>query len=121
MEHEELAAQLRALADPIRLAIVSRLPASDECPHVYNVTELAEEIGLAQPTVSHHLRLLKQAGLVRCRKMCRDVYYWVDAQALKQVLDRTVRLVPSQPPVTTSRQRQSHQEGPAVSPRTRSR
>ena len=49
---------------------------------MYNVSELAEELGVGQSTVSHHLGILKAAGLVGCQKMCRDVYYWVDRKAV---------------------------------------
>lgn len=82
---QRLAAQLRALGDPMRLRILRLLPVEDRCEDVYNVTELAGELGLAQPTVSHHLQVLRHAGLVRSRKMCRDVYYWIDLKQLRRV------------------------------------
>lgn len=92
-----LASRLKAVADPIRLEILFRLPASaEECDELYNVSELAEEIGVTQPTISYHLKSLKQAGLVHCRKMCRDVYYWVDHQAMTEMLDRFSQLLPEQ-------------------------
>jgi ArsR family transcriptional regulator len=77
-----LARRLKAVSDPERLRILSLLPATPKCEAVYNVSELSAELGLAQPTVSHHLAILHQASLVRREKMCRDVYYWVDAPAL---------------------------------------
>ncbi len=83
-----LACRLKAIADPLRLAILQRLPPNaDDCDQLYNVSELAEEIGVAQSTISHHLRHLRQAGLVDCRKMCRDVYYWVNHDAVSDLLD----------------------------------
>lgn len=98
MDVEALSGAFKALADPLRLRILTLLPDRDRCEDVYNVSELAEELGVAQPTISHHLRLLKQAGLVRCRKMCRDVYYWVDRAALEErmrdLLDDVLRRMP---------------------------
>lgn len=82
---DRLLDQFKALADPVRLRICQLLPESCECERVYNVSELAVEIGLSQPTVSHHLTILKKAGLVRCKKMCRDVYYWLDHEAARAV------------------------------------
>ena len=83
---ESLASQLKALSDPARLRILALLPHEPKCEDVYNVTELAEALGTPQPTVSHHLAILKRAGLIRCEKMCRDVYYWLDPGAVQGVL-----------------------------------
>ncbi len=82
----DLVRVFKALGEPVRLQILQLLPLTESCEEVYNVSELAEALGLAQPTVSHHLCVLKKAGLVRCRKMCRDKYYWVDRTALDAAL-----------------------------------
>ncbi len=87
-KEDNLAQVFKALGEPARMGILKLLPASDDCEDVYNVSELAEELGLSQPTVSHHLCVLKNAGLVQCRKMCRDKYYWLDRAALDEVLSR---------------------------------
>ena len=58
-EFESLSARFKALADPTRLAIVNRLAnAGDTC-----VCEL-DSLGLSQPTISHHLKVLREAGLI---------------------------------------------------------
>src|ERR687885_413293 len=57
---ETLARSFKALADPARVAIVNRLAGSETCC----VCQLTEPLGLSQPTVSHHLRVLREAGLV---------------------------------------------------------
>jgi|SRR5213082_1653418 len=57
---EELAARFKALADPTRVAIVNRLAAADEVC----VCDLNAAFELSQPTISHHLRILREAGLV---------------------------------------------------------
>jgi len=80
-----LAGQLKALADPARLRLISLLAAStggEEC-----VCDLTEPLGLSQPTVSHHLRVLREAGLVDCEKRGTWVYYRVVPAALQAVAD----------------------------------
>ena len=88
------AEQLKALGDPTRLRILRLLPMlqqapseqDPDCKGVYNVSELGEELGIPQPTVSHHLKVLYQAGLLKNQKMCRDVYYWVDEAIFGELL-----------------------------------
>jgi DNA-binding transcriptional ArsR family regulator len=58
-----------------------------------NVSQLAEDLGLSQPTLSHHLRILRQVGLVSYKKMCRDVFYWVDEEAATQVAEQLCNTV----------------------------
>lgn len=81
-----LSERLKAVADTTRLRILQLLPTRPDCELVYNVSELAEELRIPQPTVSHHLKVLYNAGLVRSEKMCRDVYYWIDKQALDSAM-----------------------------------
>ncbi|MHB0871196.1 MAG: ArsR/SmtB family transcription factor [Chloroflexota bacterium] len=68
---EELLTALQALADPNRLRIVLMLRQREQC-----VCRLTESLGLSQGTVSHHLGVLKRAGLVRDRRDLSDVR-WV--------------------------------------------
>lgn len=99
MSSEQLAERVKALADPVRLRICGMLPDSCEvCEEVYNVSELAAEIGLSQPTISHHLTILKRAGLVRCKKMCRDVYYWLDHDAARALAGELLDLLHASEP-----------------------
>ena len=58
-EFEHLSASFKALADPTRLAIVNRLASRDEAC----VCEFSS-LGLSQPTISHHLKVLREAGLI---------------------------------------------------------
>ena len=61
-EAAALAAYFKALADPTRVAIVNRLTgAAEVC-----VCDLTAAFDLSQPTVSHHLKILRDAGLVEC-------------------------------------------------------
>lgn len=56
-----LADQLRAIAHPARLALVRHIAARSDCI----CTDLSKEVGLAQATVSQHLKVLKEAGIIR--------------------------------------------------------
>jgi ArsR family transcriptional regulator len=61
---------LRALAAPVRIAIVLQLRASPCCVH-----DLVDVLGVAQPLVSQHLRVLKAAGVVHGERRGREVVY----------------------------------------------
>ncbi|MFD5831535.1 ArsR/SmtB family transcription factor [Lentzea sp. NPDC060358] len=78
----ELASVFKALGDPVRLRLLSMI-ASREGGEVC-VCELTPAFDLAQPTISHHLKLLRQAGLVNCERRGTWVYY----RALPATLDR---------------------------------
>lgn len=99
---EEISEFFKALGDPLRLRILQMLPDRECDCAVRNVSELAQALGVPQPTVSHHLRTLKHAGIVRCRKMCRDAYYWIDRDVLRQRMEALEgQIIPR------------HEEGPA--------
>lgn len=74
-EAERLATALKAIADPMRIKILHRLASAD--PEPVCVCDLIEPLGLTQPTVSHHLRVLWLAGLVDKRQQASFVYYSV--------------------------------------------
>lgn len=77
----ELASRFRALADPARVAIVNRLAGTDEvCVCVF-----VEELGLSQPTVSHHLRILREAGLVTARRRGTWAFYRLVPEAVAEL------------------------------------
>ena len=61
---------LRALAAPVRIAIVLQLQQSQRCVH-----ELVDALGVPQPLVSQHLRILKQSGVVASERSGREVLY----------------------------------------------
>jgi ArsR family transcriptional regulator len=72
---EAMAPMLAALADPVRLRIVSMLIAAPEGSACG--CDLEVPLGLAQPTVSHHLKVLREAGLVEGERRGRWVHYRV--------------------------------------------
>jgi DNA-binding transcriptional ArsR family regulator len=85
---DALAKQLWAIGDPVRLNILQILPRAPNCEDACNVSSIADQIGLSQPATSHHLRILRQAGLIRHKKMCRDSLYWVQADQAQRVFER---------------------------------
>ena len=71
-----------AIADPTRRALLHRLAGERR---ERNVTELLEPFRISQPAVSKHLRILREAGLVRSRKEGRMRLYQLEAARLRQV------------------------------------
>src|SRR3954470_23805995 len=80
-ETEALAALVRALADPTRVSIVNRLSAADEVC----VCDLTATFDLAQPTISHHLKVLRDAGLVTAARRGTWMYYRVVTDAVDEL------------------------------------
>jgi ArsR family transcriptional regulator, arsenate/arsenite/antimonite-responsive transcriptional repressor len=81
VERETLAARFKALADPARVAIVNRLAAADEVC----VCDLNAALELSQPTVSHHLRVLREAGLVESSRRGTWAFYRLVPDAIEQL------------------------------------
>ena len=78
-----LARSLKALADPARLRLISMIAAHDNAEAC--VCDLTEPLGLAQPTVSHHLKILADAGFVSRSKRGTWAYYRLVPEALDNV------------------------------------
>ncbi|MET9457990.1 metalloregulator ArsR/SmtB family transcription factor [Streptomyces canus] len=79
----EVAKVFKALGDPVRLRLMSMIASRGQGGEVC-VCELTPAFDLSQPTISHHLKLLRQAGLIDCERRGTWVHYWV----LPGVLDR---------------------------------
>lgn len=79
----------RALGDPARLRILMLLPRRDGDVPV-SVQDLADALGMAQPNVSQHLRVLKAAGLVTCQKSCGCSYYRAELAAAERAISHLV-------------------------------
>ncbi len=82
-EAVETASMLAAMADPMRLRIVSMLAAAPD--GVACGCDLEAPLGLSQPTVSHHLKVLREAGLVANERRGRWVHYWVVPERLEDI------------------------------------
>jgi ArsR family transcriptional regulator, arsenate/arsenite/antimonite-responsive transcriptional repressor len=84
-EADRLARALRTIADPARLRLLSLIqaqPGGEAC-----VCHLTEPLGLAQPTVSHHLKVLRDAGLVERERRGSWAYYRVVPETLGVLRD----------------------------------
>jgi ArsR family transcriptional regulator len=77
---EQLASVLKAVADPARLRLLSLIQAQPE--HEACVCHLTEPLGLSQPTVSQHLKVLLQAGLVEREQRGSWAYFRVCEEPL---------------------------------------
>ena len=76
---ERLAPMFKALGDPARLQMVSMIAAKPELC----VCEITPAFDLSSGTISHHLRTLREAGLVDCERRGTYVYYWIRPEALE--------------------------------------
>lgn len=80
---KSLAAVFKALSDPVRLRLLSLIASfagGEAC-----VCDLTGPFDVSQPTISHHLRVLREAGLIDCERRGTWVYYWVLPDALSRL------------------------------------
>ncbi|MGW1494575.1 ArsR/SmtB family transcription factor [Streptomyces sp. NPDC002402] len=80
---ERIARVLKAIADPTRLQmlhLIQAAPGGEAC-----VCDLTERLGLRQPTISHHLKTMVTAGLLRRDKRGTWVWYSVDREGMEAV------------------------------------
>ncbi|HEY4412408.1 MAG TPA: metalloregulator ArsR/SmtB family transcription factor [Gaiellaceae bacterium] len=77
-ERETLAARFKALSDPTRVAILNRLAATD----CVCVCDFVASLELSQPTISHHLKVLRDAGLVESSRRGTWAYYRLVPEAV---------------------------------------
>ena len=80
-EAERVASMFKALGDPVRLRLAAMIAAtSDIC-----VCDLTPHFALSGATISHHLKVLREAGLVDCERRGTWVHYWIRPQALQDL------------------------------------
>ncbi len=82
-EADELADSFKLLGDPTRVRILYALLEAGEM----NVGDIAVAAGTTETTVSHAMRLLRSAGIVRNRRDGRSIYYRLDDDHVRQLLD----------------------------------
>jgi ArsR family transcriptional regulator, arsenate/arsenite/antimonite-responsive transcriptional repressor len=100
----DLARMFKALGDPVRLRLLSRVASSaggEAC-----VCDLSAGFDVSQPTISHHLKVLRETGLLECERRGTWVYYWVVPTALARL-----SAVLSSPDLSTA---ESHETSPGV-------
>jgi ArsR family transcriptional regulator len=79
--HRKKAEILKALSHPIRYCIVEGLVAKEQ-----NVLTMVECVGVAQPTVSQHLNILKAAGIIKGERVGNQVCYSVCSDEAKEIV-----------------------------------
>lgn len=78
---DDAARKFKALGDPVRLRLLASIataPSGEAC-----VCDISTGFDLSQPTISHHLKVLREAGLLDCERRGTWVYYWVAPGALQ--------------------------------------
>jgi ArsR family transcriptional regulator len=82
-----MGALMKVLGEPLRWEIVRRLAVEDLC-----TCHLVAELDAAQPLVSHHLRVLRQAGVVRTERAGAFTYYVLDQDVVTRLSDALAHL-----------------------------
>ena len=77
-----LAARLKVLADPTRLRMLDLLAQQTEPLCVCDITDLFDQ---NQPTISHHLKLLRNVGFIDCEKRGIWAFYWVTEEGRREL------------------------------------
>jgi len=90
MAEEVVIRQLKAIAHPIRLGMLQRLARESEIC----ACDLGEAFAVSQPTVSEHLRVLREAGLVRTRREGTTICYSAVPKALTELAGLVAALRP---------------------------
>jgi ArsR family transcriptional regulator len=80
---ELIASLLKAIADPTRIQLISYINASNNSESC--VCNLTEPLGLSQPTISHHLKVLTEAGLIEREKRGTWVWYSLNQERWSQL------------------------------------
>ena len=81
MDAEKAARAFKALGDDNRLRIIELIASQGEMC----ACRILDELDIAQPTLSHHMKLLKDAGLVKARKQGRWTHYSMDRSMLESI------------------------------------
>lgn len=80
---EEASSKLRAIAHPMRIAIIEMLEKKEQM----NVTEIYEALKIEQASASHHLNILKTKGVLDSRRSGKKTFYYLKEEALGQIID----------------------------------
>ena len=84
-KYEQAALLFRALSDPNRLAIIDMIKTEEKC-----ACKILEELQITQPTLSHHMKILCEAGFVESNKQGKWMHYTINVEGFnnaKKILD----------------------------------
>jgi ArsR family transcriptional regulator, arsenate/arsenite/antimonite-responsive transcriptional repressor len=101
MERIDLELSFKALSDSTRLKILELLkrPGKSSCGLIAKnerglcACDIQEAIGLSQAAISHHMELLKRAGLISAEKRERWMFYWRNESAIAELAERLAKTV----------------------------
>ncbi len=80
---EAAASKLRAIAHPMRIAIIELLNTGNKL----NVTQIYKKLNIEQASASHHLNILKNKGVLLSKREGKKIYYFLKSQTLKEIID----------------------------------
>lgn len=80
VDYESVAKQLKVISDPKRLKIIDILSCDELC-----ACQLLEKFDISQPTLSHDMRKLEEAGLVTSRREGKNTYYSLNKASLDEI------------------------------------
>jgi DNA-binding transcriptional ArsR family regulator len=80
---EKVAAMLKAIAHPVRISIVNYL----EDGKKRTVTEIHKQLGIEQAAASHHLVILKDRGVLSCKREGKNILYFLKHDKLRNILN----------------------------------
>jgi DNA-binding transcriptional ArsR family regulator len=90
---------LTALSDPVRWEIVRQMAEVPELPRAV----LESTLPISKPTISYHMKILAQAGLIDVRKEGRQFFYTLNREVLQELVDELWALAPAPRPVKQGR------------------
>lgn len=88
----ETAKMLKAMSDPKRLRIVDMLSCGELC-----ACNILEEFNITQPTLSHDMKVLSEAGIIKDRREGKNIYYSLDKDALARMHQELGRMFEDKP------------------------
>lgn len=77
------ATMLRAMAHPMRIAIIELLTANKRL----SVTEIYENLNIVQPAASHHLNILRNKGILESKREGKQIFYSLKHEKLKEIIN----------------------------------
>ena len=88
MEEKKITELFKAFSDENRIRVLRMLQSGERC-----ACELLEELEVSQPTLSHHMKILCEAGVVEARKDGKWMHYTLSAEGTKLALDTLKQLI----------------------------
>ena len=100
LDKEDVIRLFTGLGESMRLEIIFLLGEHERL----NVGEIAEHFQLSRPAISHHLKVLKDARILKSQKSATEVYYWLDIASLSERLRAILTLLEACPIATNAQE-----------------